>query len=197
MTTIRSRAPGRRQQGVVLFVSLIMLVALTMAGLAVMRGVGSAVAITRNLVFKQGATAGADRGVEAARAWLIANKSGTTLFNDSTSNGYYSSWVTTFDPLTYDWTASNASISIGADAAGNTVRYVIHRLCATANAAVDATGQQCVAKSGSAAGGSGQSKGDLLAGGANLEGKLTPYYRITARAEGPLATLAFVQAVID
>ena len=202
MTYHRQAVPSR-QRGVVLFVSLIMLVALTLAGLAVMRGVSAGVQITRNVVFKQGATASADRGVEAARKWLIDNKAGTTLFNDNSANGYFSSYVTppgttdSFNAITYDWTGSNKSVALTADAAGNVVRYVIHRLCQTPNSAVDASGQQCVAKSGTSGGGGGQSKGDLLAGGQNLDGKITPYYRVTARAEGPMATVAFVQAVID
>jgi len=201
--TYRLQAAAPRQRGVVLFVSLIMLVALTLAGLAVMRGVSAGVQITRNVVFKQGATASADRGVEAARVWLIANKSGTTLNGDSGANGYFSSYVTppgttdSFNAVTYDWTGSNKAVALSADAAGNVVRYVIHRLCQSANTAVDASGQQCVAKSGSASGGGGQSKGDLSAGGQNLDGKITPYYRVTARAEGPMSTVSYVQAVID
>ena len=79
LETADHRDRARAQRGVVLFVSLIMLVVLTMAGLAVMRGVSAGVQITRNLVFKQGATASADRGIEAARKWLIDNKAGTTL----------------------------------------------------------------------------------------------------------------------
>lgn len=206
MTTraARGMVAARAQRGVVLFVSLIMLVALTMAGLAVMRGVSAGVQITRNLVFKQGATASADRGIEAARKWLIDNKAGTTLNNDNTANGYFSSYpanattkVDTFDATTYDWTGSNKSMALSTDAAGNTIRYVIHRLCQSANTAVDSSGQYCVAKSGSASGGGGQSKGDLSAGGQNLDGKLTPYYRVTARAEGPMSTMSYVQAVID
>lgn len=193
----RIAATARRQRGVVLFISLIMLVALTMAGLAVMRGVGAGVLITRNLVFKQGATVAGDRGIEAARKWLIDNKSGTTLDNTNTSNGYYSDWQSSFDPLTFDWTANGKSV--GADASGNTVRYVIHRLCEYANATVDATSpsQKCVAKAGTTTGGSGSSKGDVFAGGGALSGKITAYYRITVRAEGPLNTIAFVQAVLD
>jgi Tfp pilus assembly protein PilX len=201
--TYRPKAAASRQRGVVLFVSLIMLVALTMAGLAVMRGVSAGVQITRNVVFKQGATASADRGIEAARKWLIDNKSGATLNNDGGANGYFSSYVTppstvdSFNAITYDWTGSNKSVTLAADAAGNVVRYVIHRLCQTPNVAVDASGQQCVAKSGTAGGGGGQSKGDLLAGGQNLDGKITPYYRVTARAEGPMSTVSYVQAMID
>ncbi len=193
----RAAPAGRRQQGVVLFVSLIMLVALTLAGLAVMRSVGSGVVITRNLVFKQGATASGDRAIEAARKWLIANKAGTTLNSDNSANGYMSFWDTTFDPMTYDWTGSNKSKSVGVDVSGNTTRYIIHRLCEDANAAVDASGQNCVSRSGSTGGGGGVSRGDLVGGGQNIVGKLTPYYRITVRAEGPLNTIAFVQAVID
>ncbi len=204
-----TRAPSgmvaaRAQRGVVLFVSLIMLVALTLAGLAVMRGVSAGVQITRNLVFKQGATASADRGIEAARKWLIDNKTGVTLNSDNTANGYFSTYpadvttkIDTFDATTYDWTGSNKSKALAADAAGNTIRYVIHRLCQGANLAVDDPAQNCVAKSGAASGGGGQSKGDISAGNTVIEGKLTAYYRVTARVEGPMSTISYVQSVID
>ncbi len=60
-----------KQSGVVLFIALIMLVAMTMAGLALMRGIGSGLGITSNLSFKQIATAQTDFGIENARTWLI------------------------------------------------------------------------------------------------------------------------------
>lgn len=50
----------RAQQGVVLFVALIILVAMTLAGIALMRSVDTNVLIAGNLAFRQGATMAGD-----------------------------------------------------------------------------------------------------------------------------------------
>lgn len=61
---------ARGQQGVVLLLALIMLVSLTLAGLALYRQIGTGLIIARNLTFKRTAIAAADLGIEAARAWV-------------------------------------------------------------------------------------------------------------------------------
>ena len=75
---------------------LIVLVAMSFAGLAIMRSVGSGVLVASNLAFKQTTTAGAERGIEDAKVWLL-NQSGTVLEKDIPANGYYSGWGA-FDP---------------------------------------------------------------------------------------------------
>jgi hypothetical protein len=56
-----------------LFVALIVLVAMSLAGIALMRSVDTNVLIAGNLAFRQGATARGDWGVEDARTWITAN----------------------------------------------------------------------------------------------------------------------------
>ncbi len=63
-------SPARRQRGVVLLLALIMLVAMTLAGIVLYRQIGTGLIIARNLSFKRTATVAADRGIEAARTWL-------------------------------------------------------------------------------------------------------------------------------
>ncbi|MBK8063760.1 MAG: hypothetical protein IPK29_06610 [Betaproteobacteria bacterium] len=183
----------RRQQGVVLFVSLIILVAMSLAGLAVMRTSGTGLLVTANLAFKQSATASADRGIEAARAWMLG-QSGATLDADNAAIGYYSSWGT-FDPFTFTWSGVPV---IAADASGNAVRFVVHRLCQTANTTINATGQQCIVRTTSSSGASsGGSAGGVGYGSFNLSSKISPYYRITVRAEGPKNTVSYVQSIVE
>src|SRR5581483_1512802 len=103
------RAMRTKQSGVVLFIALIVLVVMTLAGIAMMRQVGTGVIIAGNLAFKSNATSVGDLGVEDARAWLVTQGSGT-LSNDGSAqapakNGYFSSWDTTFNPTTYNWTS--------------------------------------------------------------------------------------------
>jgi Tfp pilus assembly protein PilX len=145
---------SRAQNGVVLFITLIVLVAMTLAGIAMMRQVGTGVQIAGNLAFKQVATSVADRGIEAGRAWLIA-QGAATLVNDATATGYYSSWQPGFDPRTHDW-SGNAALLTADDGFGNEIRYVVHRLCAVAGQTVNAPTQQCVTLG---AAGAGASKG--------------------------------------
>ena len=84
-----NRAPARRQHGVVMFISLIILVAMTLAGIALMRSVDTGTIIAGNLAFRQNTTYVGDIGVEAARAWLtLPATTAVTLWNDATGNAY-------------------------------------------------------------------------------------------------------------
>lgn len=188
------RAQRARQAGVVLFVALIVLVAMSLAGIAIMRSVGAGVMVASNIAFKQTTTAGAERGLEAAKAWLIA-QSGTALDSDNFAAGYHSSWGANFDPLTFNWNADVATLP--ADAAGTSLRYVVHRLCDKPNLSVNAPLQQCVVKSVSTALGTGSSLGGVVYGHTNLNNKISPYFRVTVRSDGPKNTVSYVQVVFD
>src|SRR5256885_15968678 len=61
-----------RQRGVTLFIALIVLVAMTMAAVAMMRSVDTATVVAGNIGFRQSAVNAADQGVQAAYAWLGA-----------------------------------------------------------------------------------------------------------------------------
>jgi Tfp pilus assembly protein PilX len=184
-----------RQAGVVLFIALIVLVAMSLAGLAIMRSVGSGVLVASNLAFKQTTTAGAERGVEEAKAWLL-DQSGNSLHNDSPSKGYYSSWGT-FDPMTFDWSNDANVAQLAADNAGTKIRYVIHRLCLKPNDSLNASGQQCVMKAVSTATASGGSAAGVQYGSFNLKSTISPYYRVTVRSEGPKNAVSYVQVIFD
>jgi len=102
MRPMPMRAPGaRRERGVVLWVAIIVLVAMTLAGLAMMRQMSAGASIAGNIAFKESATAVADRGAEKARAWLTANPG--VLSNDNFAVGYHSSWAASVDPGTFNW----------------------------------------------------------------------------------------------
>src|SRR5271154_6277784 len=87
--TLRNRRVGaRRERGVVLLIALIVLVAMTLAGIGMMRTIDSGTIVAGNLGFREAAVATADTGVERARAWLVANIN--SLNSDNTAMGYYS-----------------------------------------------------------------------------------------------------------
>ena len=189
-TSLNNKRNFRRQQGVVLFISLIMLVAMTLAGIALIRSVDTTNLIAGNLAFRQGATLAADSGVEAARTWLLTQNT-ASLSNDSTGNGYYSFATAVPAWGQYDWQNFSIVLPGGPDAAGNQVNYVIHRLCAITGSPTGA-GNNCLTTTtlGSS---QGSGKG---AGVQNVAGTAVYYYRVTSRVLGPRNTVSYVQTLI-
>ena len=210
-----SRVAGpRAQRGVVLFIALIVVVAMALAGLALVRSVDTNVIVAGNIAFKEGATHAADQGVEAARAWLLLNKS--TLSDDQVVSGtsaYFSNWQATVDltgndsaKTDFDWNGNALQVTAD-DGAGNRVRYVIHRMCANSNVTPSST--TCVKVASTTPGGGSSSGGDYSGrrgyegggnsggggGGFSLSGT-TVYYRITVRVDGPRNTASYVQAMM-
>ena len=143
----RSGTPLRRQQGLVLFIALIVLVAMTLAGIGMVRSVDTGNVIAGNLAFKQATIQASDNGIETGYQWLLANTGGTTLNNTDAGSAYYSSPPA--NDLTLDWfDLANwaGAICVPAacteDAAGNTTRYIVHRMCLNPNSAYNAANQQ-------------------------------------------------------
>lgn len=195
---LTTSTPPRAQRGVVLFITLIVLVAMTLAGIALVRSVSTTNLIAGNLAFQQGAVFAGDTGVENAIAWLDLNNSGTTLHADNSGTGYLASRQ---DPATgQSWddfwnnqlAASAFPATPVADAAGNGVQYVIQRLCAAAGAP-GAVGVNC----------STSPTSDATTGSSKSAGMKTPsrsstvYYRITSRIAGPRNTVSYVQAIVS
>ena len=129
-----------RQRGSVLLIALILLVAMSLAGIALIRSVSTSNIIAGNLAFQQAATHSADVGLETALTFLRANSgAGVNTLHTSVLSGTGVRYVALRqDPSTgqsWDafWTAtlagSGAVNTLPTDAAGNTVSYVIHRLC--------------------------------------------------------------------
>ena len=189
-----ARAPSSAQRGIVLFISLIVLVAMTLAGIALMRSVDTAVVVAGNMAFKQAAVSGADRGTQEAVRWLETNSAGTTLFDAIPTAGYTSSIPPGLaEPDWFDinnWGSAFVLNGGAADAAGNVVRYMIHRLC-------DATGNPnsttCGLYYGTSTGGAG---GSMAVGSPLFLGTPQLYYRVTTRVDGPRGTVSVIQSSV-
>jgi Tfp pilus assembly protein PilX len=197
-----TRLAARRQRGAILFVALVVLVAMSLAGIALMRSVDTNVLIAGNLAFRQGATSAGDYGVESARGWLATHAA--VLNNDQPPGAafYWANWQQNLDLLgndptrpDYDWTSgASPANDLGADLAGNRVQYVIHRLCDVAGAP-NVVG--CVKSSLSvSSAGSGGSNQVQPVGGGNVNIATVVLYRVTVRVTGPRNTVSFVQAVL-
>ncbi len=205
MSRLRRFGPlARAQRGVILFIALIVLVAMSLAGIALMRSVDTNVLIAGNLAFRQATTNMGDIGIEAARSWLAAN---TSVLDQDQPGGFTAYWannqvgVTNFlattpsGPSDFDW--STAQTVTSPDPAYE-IAYVIHRLCNTAGSPSNAaTGCMKVAIGAAGGGASGSSKGEVTYGSQGLPGISVTYYRITVRVAGPRNTYGYVQAMLN
>jgi len=198
-----SRALRRGQQGVVLFIALIVLVAMSLAGIALMRGVDTGTIIAGNLAFRQSAMHVADIGVEAARTWLTGVTPTATLYNDQPAitggQGYFANWAQDLDllgndPLKVDYNWNNAiAVTSPAPPAGYSVSYVIHRLCKQAGDPVSITCVKQTVGAGSTASGT---KGAASFGTFAIQVPTNALYRVTVRVVGPRNSVSYVQAVV-
>jgi hypothetical protein len=189
-----------RQQGVVLFIALIALVTIMLAAVALMRSVDTNTVIAGNLAFKQSATASGDNGLESAIQWLAnintanaAKDAFTDLthpFNSTNAaEGYYSNITPGRDFMLAATWADAASKSAGTDAGGNTIRYVIERMCRTANQLLSES--DCLFSDVQTDTDSHQSgKQKPLKGGRH------PLNRITIRVAGARNTISYIQAFV-
>lgn len=189
----------RAQRGVVLIVALVVLVAMSLGGIAIMRSVDTSTLIAGNIAFKNRTRQSADVGIEAAIAWITANKS--ALINDNPTAGYYSSLSATnpfYWYLASSWTNAGKVNNGNPDASGNIVEYVIHRLCDLPSKAAADEGQLCASNEGT--GGTtyeAPAEGSSSAGGAAAF--TTPskmYLRIIVRSMGPRNSTSYLQAMV-
>ena len=192
--------PLRAQRGVTLIIALIVLVAMTLAGVAMMRSVDTGTIVVGNIAFRQSTVHSADQGLQAAYNLISANAGTTVLYNDDNiigvgSRGYWSSVPANERS---DWLMDNnkwtnaAQVNAGnPDASGNVVYYVIHRLCTAPNVANTAT--TCAATpDNTAITGEG-----IDASSANYFTRPpATHYRITSKSVGPRNSITFVQTLI-
>lgn len=198
LKTSYDRPMQTRQRGVVLMITLIVLVAMTLAAIALVRSSDTTNLIAGNLAFQQAATNSGDQGTEAAIVWLEQNNSGTYLHADHNTSGDRLGYsATRQDPVpgqTWEnfWNAvlSNQSISLAPDAAGNTVSYVIQRMCQLSGAPTSGAG--CAVSSATATTvGNSEDAGTVV-----LQYSSQVFYRITSRIVGPRNTVSFVQTIV-
>lgn len=198
MLTRQTKQPARTAQaGVVLMMALIVLVAMTLAGIALVRSVDTSNLIAGNLAFKQAATNSGDTGVEAAVAWMATNSG--ALSNDALAQGYASSMNPRLGAnQTWDnyWSTSlvpnGQVVTLAPDAAGNTVSYTIQRLCNQANLASSSINVDCASSMWNV----NVASSSRTAGTVALVAIQQTLYRVTARIQGPRNTVSYVQAII-
>jgi len=198
------------QRGTMLIIALIVLVAMTLAGIATMRSVDTATVLAGNIAFRQSALNAADQGIQAGFALVSTALTNTAA--DLTQDGmklglagYYSSASPTepnwSDPNT--WTnPDHTAVQLNGgtpDAAGNVVWFIAERLCEVPNCKA---GESCLGKPSNTCGSSPGARSLSREGDDNfrvipaLNAIPQPHYRITARAVGPRNSIAIVQTLV-
>ncbi len=210
---LKAEAPVK-EGGVVLFFALIALLAMSLAAVALIRSVDTTTMIAGNLAFKQAATNSGDSGIEAAMAWLSATEtanSGINVLTDSAhpfnntggtgayvNPGYYSSTdpaLSLTDGTGIQWNDSDSAL-VGTDGSGNTVRYVIQRMCRNANQSIQMA--KCLFST-AIVDNNGQNiplPQDVCVGAGCPVAGQSPQIRITSRTVGPRNTVSYVQAFV-
>jgi hypothetical protein len=189
----------KRQQGIVLLIALTVLVAMSLAGVALMRSVDNTVVIAGNIAFKQSSLQVSDRGARDALGWLATRYaqlplgSGmASLANDDPSFGYFSARPPTepdwFDPAT--WAESLTTNGGLPDGSGNTVRYVIHRMCSLPGLQEGEGNQECSLYYTAS---QKLDSGSKAIGQAQYDAQPQLYYRVTTRVEGPRNNVTITQ----
>lgn len=201
----------KAQSGVVLFVSMVALVVMSLAAVALIRSVDTNSQIAGNLTFKQTAAISSSYGIESMADALGTLPLGSDTVTDA-ANGYYAR-CSTFDQgaaspcnaanITVDanWVPGATSrlatigagvITGGVDAYGNTVQYIVERMCTAVGTVTNAA---CLLATKDLKNGSFAVKG--YPGYGPMQLLDIPVYRVTVRVVGPKNTVSYIQAFIS
>jgi len=187
---------------VVLMIALIMLVAMTLAGLALMRSVDTSNLIAGNLAFQQAAANYGDVATKKAFDWLLplSIADDGTLDMDDPGNGYASS-IHDPDPAineSWDHFWINTLVPYGVKQAGfdsgtgNTAYYVIQRMCSVPNVPRgNPAPLNFCAKSTTTVTIPGK-----VVGVPEFTLSDQVLYRITSRITGPHNTVSYIQTIV-
>jgi len=218
MLTISFLVAGRtrypvKQEGVVLVIALIVLVAMTLAATALVRSVDTTNIIAGNLSFQQAALHSADTGIEQAINWLESANASGSLNSDDDTHGYSSAgssdgqnpspnetwdayWMRALNThravCVLGARGSNGMSDCDADPnTGNKVAYVIDRMCRSSGSATD-SGSCTASPVSTPVSGNGEEANEV-----QLNAPSVVYYRITVRVAGPRNTVSYVQSMVS
>ncbi|GGA38312.1 pilus assembly PilX family protein [Dyella nitratireducens] len=172
--------------------AVIVLVVSLLAAMALMRSVDTSNSIATTLTFRQSALQ------EAERAYVNAQQNITfsqpTSNNDNASLGYYAEPqpATTrsagdIPDILVNKTSGYASVS---STNGNTISYVVERLCPSAGVASAST---CIVPGATVTSGS---MSNQSSDGNTFNTSPNAAFRLTVRVDGPKGTTAYVQTIL-
>jgi len=195
-----------RERGVVLFIALIVMVAMSLAAIALMRSVDTTSAVIGNLAFRQASILPANYAIEDAAAGLFNDANPAFVARipdvrvDTPTQNYYATHNQAWDdqygiPQPLQTKAAAAALPRKqTDGAGNTVTYVTERMCNpnAPNIPADqsAAGSWCDMMPPK------QSPGTTINDPMAALLAAQPFYRVTVRVDGPTNTVSFLQAML-
>lgn len=200
MPTLRTRMP-HRQRGVVLFIAMIVLVVMSLAGVAMNRSVESSLGIVGNLSYRKSTLQGTEKALADAVAWIDNNRMRLNQVSEASTlagQGYFmaptgnsGAGVIAYNGVGEDQVMSKAywtnARSIGKDAFDNDLFYKIERMCEKNSEVYSNT--NCLMGDPPAVG-----KGNSQTAGAYQFQPPPPLaFRITAKAEGRRNSMSIVQ----
>lgn len=187
----RARIHGR-ERGFMVVIVMVVLVAMMLSAIALVRSTDTNQLVSGNLAFRSSTVLSADSGVQAAMTWLTATVGSATLNSNAPASGYYA--VTGLPDLNFDdstlWSQCTGCSST--DGAGNTVSWIVQRLC-TGQGNPNDPSIQCSRLEAGSAGAAGNS---MSADAVTFAGVARNYYRITVRVLGPRNTSTLTQTFV-
>jgi hypothetical protein len=173
-----------RQRGIALPVMLIILLVMLVSSIYLLKSSNSTTLTTANLAYDASLSRAADLGLHTGFQWLSdtakANKS--ALDADDASHGYVSTLDTTLTPSADGFWAGAQTVT---DAAGTTVDYVVHRICARAGPYDDPKNRCVQTAANTATLGNTVALGDSLASDSpSFAGTPQVHYVVTSRIHG-------------
>jgi type IV pilus assembly protein PilX len=208
MTFLNGRAPAGRQRGVVMFIALIVMVALSLAAVALVRSVDTTNAVIGNLSFRMASILPGNLAVESAAAALFPDADIANVAhipdktNDLPAENYFASFQHSDDPrgvpavLQKKSTAQALSKTLHDPSTQTDMAYVIERMCQFAGPPLSSAPGDPVPGSSCDLLLSKQPLGTTL-GDPQIKLPSPPYYRVTIRVDGPQNTASFLQTMLQ
>ena len=216
MATNFTRTARSLQQGASLFVAMVTLVIITLAGIALVRSVDTGMLVAGNLTFKEASLSATDVGLEEANLFLrnTIMAAGAGVYNSNSPSGcanavsatslgtcrYFARTQpeSTDGSLFIDWSSTN--IPITTLNGSYQIQYVIDRLC-TADTSIGVTLLGPPAQMNNAAyrchttflDPGGSKKGGAVP---PPDSKVAVQFRITVRVVGPRNATSIVQTIV-
>jgi type IV pilus assembly protein PilX len=199
----RSLAPYPRPRGVVLFIALIVMVALSLAAIALIRSVDTTNAVVGNLSFRMASILPGNLAVEQAAAALFPDADIATVAHipdktlDLPAENYFASrqvappedsrGVPYQLQRKSNFTLGRTLVDSSMTGQPTEIRYVIERMCVAPGAA---TLENCdMLQPKTPPGGTGNEL-------EKPQAPRAPFYRVTIRVDGPQNTASFLQAML-
>ena len=203
-----------RQSGASLVVTLVMLIIMSLGAIGLVRSIDASLMLASNLAFRESALLESDAGTQAAVDWLLLWANTANINSDQALSGYYASAPDGLDisgmneessSAVIDWDDTNCKQSsavicqkpaplLTTGNSGNSVRFIIHRLCRTAGNPTSSVNSCLFYRVGQSG---GSAKGSISYGAAyRFTSTVSVYYRITIRVRGPRNTTVFTQTLV-